>query len=78
VCKVFKRKDLSPYFGRQVFLLLRLNAEARLVSRAFAFYLNLYCIELRETKMPLLARIFLERNLFILLCLSIPLWDLGA
>jgi hypothetical protein len=31
VYKVFKRKDLSPYFGRQV---LRLKAKARLVHRA--------------------------------------------
>jgi len=61
VCKVFKRKDLSPYFGRQVFLLLRLNAKARLVCRAL-LYLYFYCSELRETKMPLLARIFWNVN----------------
>ena len=77
VYKVFKRKDLSPYFGRQVFCFCGLKTKARLVCRAL-LYLYFYCSEMRETKMPLLARIFLDGKLFILLCLFILVWDFGA
>jgi len=49
VYKVFKKKDLSPYFGSGL-LLLRLNVKARLVCRAFVFYLYFYCSERRALK----------------------------
>jgi hypothetical protein len=68
VYKVFKRKDLSPYFGSGL-LALAVKCESPAGEPDFAFYLYFYCSELRETKMPVMADLFLGGRFFILSCL---------
>jgi hypothetical protein len=57
LCKVFKREEMSPDFRFPSCRTLRLNAKARLLAGPFSIYF--YFIELTQTKMPVLAGLFL-------------------
>jgi hypothetical protein len=59
VCKVFKRKDLSPDFRVQV---CELNAKARLLAGP-PFSICFYFSEWSITKMPLSVELFLSGKL---------------
>jgi hypothetical protein len=72
-----QKKRPEPVLRRSGLLLSRIKCESPADLPGF-FYLYFYCSEWSETKMPLLAKIFLESKSVILFCLSLLLFKLGA